>query len=178
MKNDFTDIKLFENIKIEFNNTELIKMLIQDYYIIFLSKKFMKSDIHKFLPFLEFIVNEGMKKIYPNYQQENINTMNNYMKIILFIQYFNEYITILIQILYDLDSIVEFDILNKIQNYIQTSADKENKELSLNQRILNNIKIAEPFTSISNGLCNIIIENIDMIQGEKSKKFYEIGNKI
>ncbi len=178
MKNDFIDIKLFENIKIDFNNTELIKMLIQDYYIIFLSKKFMKSDIHKFLPFLEFIVNEGMKKIYPNYQQENINTMNNYMKIILFIQYFNEYITILIQILYDLDSIVEFDILNKIQNYIQTSADKENKELSLNQRILNNIKIAEPFTSISNGLCNIITENIDTIQGEKSKKFYEIGNKI
>ena len=175
MENDFIDIELFKGVKIEFNS-EIIKLLIEDYYVSFILKKFINIDVQEFIPFLKFIVNEGMKKIYPDYEN-NTNTIKNYMKIILFIQYFNEYIIILIQILYDLNTIID-DILNKIQQNIEIFDKENNNNLSLNELILNNIKISEPFTSISNSLCKIIIENIDMFNGEKLKQFYEIANKI
>ena len=175
MKNDFIDIELIKGVKIEFNS-EIIKLLIEDYYVSFLLTKFINIDVKEFIPYLKFIVDEGMKKIYPN-NQLNENPIQNYMKIILFIQYFNEYIIILLQILYDLNSIID-NILEKIKIFIIIFDEEKNKNLSLNETILNNIQKSEPFTSISNSLCEIIITNVDMFNGEKSKKFNEIGNKI
>ena len=92
MKNDFIDIELIKGVKIEFNS-EIIKLLIEDYYVSFLLTKFINIDVQEFIPYLKFIVNEGLKQIYPN-NQENKNTIQNYMIIILYIQYFNEYIII------------------------------------------------------------------------------------